>query len=344
MLSGRGARQCNLSPPVKTAVRPYHVGFVKYWALFTAFYVGFVFVVMHIMDFATCAAVGFVDKNKRTLKLEQSDETSETLIKGTETRGLKEPLAANADSAARFSGQVIAKGATGCGAQKHSELEKLSAREQAEVFLSGYFWITMTLIVILAVFMTLAAMEDMIPKTAVASLGPVILPDPSDGLNPYLTEENARLNLTLCKTAKLSFYVGFADSCEQLGYPYNGLLAPFKLGPTKSTSFFAAWSVRVGLLSVYATFFWVIFLSITGVALLLLSLLGVLKPQRLREVAFAVHGELPKSLRRPRMHGRSRDLEKRTPCFRKQRPLLRTLFVSSRVVKSRLGFWSSNGI
>lgn len=53
---------------------------------------------------------------------------------------------------------------------------------------------------------------------------PVALPDPdSSGLNQFLTESN--LTLYRCTLPRFHFYVGFPDSCPQLGDPYSGMSA-----------------------------------------------------------------------------------------------------------------------
>lgn len=51
---------------------------------------------------------------------------------------------------------------------------------------------------------------------------PVPLPDPHfSDLNDFLTRSN--MTLYRCETERFQFYVGFADSCTQLGDPYVGL-------------------------------------------------------------------------------------------------------------------------
>ncbi|GAQ87079.1 hypothetical protein KFL_003300020 [Klebsormidium nitens] len=73
-------------------------------------------------------------------------------------------------------------------------------------------------------FVTYKAMEEMfpVPSRELQYVGPVQLPDPSEGLNHFLTQSNAALTLTLCITDAMGFYVGFPDSCPQLGDPYGG--------------------------------------------------------------------------------------------------------------------------
>lgn len=65
---------------------------------------------------------------------------------------------------------------------------------------------------------------------SVERAGPVALPDPNGGLNQHLEPMN--LNLTLCKTPNLQFYVDCPETnCTELGEPYGTRLPvgePFK--------------------------------------------------------------------------------------------------------------------
>lgn len=57
-------------------------------------------------------------------------------------------------------------------------------------------------------------------------LGPVRIPDPSQGLNQYLSSQpgGANLTLNLCSTEHLNFYIGFPGDCAHLGEPYGDRL------------------------------------------------------------------------------------------------------------------------
>lgn len=69
---------------------------------------------------------------------------------------------------------------------------------------------------------TPGALKCLYPEIWVESVGPVRLPDPSQGLNNYLafTPGASNLTLQLCTTKRLQFYVGSPSSCEEVGDSY----------------------------------------------------------------------------------------------------------------------------
>lgn len=82
------------------------------------------------------------------------------------------------------------------------------------------------IIALLAAHATPRAIRCTIRDTWYTLVGPVGLPDPSQGLNDFLASgpDGQNLALRLCQTSSLNFYVGHFDtSCEQLGEPYGGL-------------------------------------------------------------------------------------------------------------------------
>ncbi|GAQ84512.1 hypothetical protein KFL_001920125 [Klebsormidium nitens] len=136
-------------------------------------------------------------------------------------------------------------------------------------------------------------MKEILPETTIERMGPVDLPDPSQGLNQFLEDSDASLRLELCKKSKMSFYVGFPDSCKQLGSPYGRLEAPVKSGArSKSKSFFLAWIQAAGLICIYLSGYWFIILSLSGNAVLLNLLLGVYTLEQLKDVSFSLHAVL----------------------------------------------------
>ncbi|GAQ79404.1 hypothetical protein KFL_000300015 [Klebsormidium nitens] len=63
------------------------------------------------------------------------------------------------------------------------------------------------------------------PKTWIEYKGPVNLPDPNQGLNQYLASKLGEdsVDLQLCTTDNLAFYIGFQASCARVGEPYGEL-------------------------------------------------------------------------------------------------------------------------
>lgn len=64
----------------------------------------------------------------------------------------------------------------------------------------------------------------------VTSKGPIGLPDPAGGLNQFLSDSGTGLNLMLCTTGIISFYVSCPDvqNCSGLGEPYGADRVPMK--------------------------------------------------------------------------------------------------------------------
>lgn len=79
--------------------------------------------------------------------------------------------------------------------------------------------------------------------------GPVPLPDPSLGLNQWITSMPGGTNLTLCETPRINFYVDCpAASCEQLGEPYEDRPpVELKRGQIRFGNSFRAVRIAMGL-------------------------------------------------------------------------------------------------
>lgn len=78
-------------------------------------------------------------------------------------------------------------------------------------------------VLVLAGFATPRAIPCWVPETRVERVGPVTLPDPSQGLNQFLNlnSSSASVTLKLCTTHNLQFYIGLPDDCARLGEPYG---------------------------------------------------------------------------------------------------------------------------
>ncbi|GAQ89068.1 hypothetical protein KFL_004840075 [Klebsormidium nitens] len=77
-------------------------------------------------------------------------------------------------------------------------------------------------ILFLAPFVAYRAAKDLLTKaTKVEDLGPVPLPDPSHGLNQYLEEKTAGIQLELCERMSYNFYVGVPGGCAWRPDPYS---------------------------------------------------------------------------------------------------------------------------
>ncbi|GAQ84513.1 hypothetical protein KFL_001920130 [Klebsormidium nitens] len=252
---------CNFPPPLETVVRHNHVAFFEYWASFIAFHAS-----SAIAVFFTAVIVGspsslgnLIDGRWNAIPPEEVSApdleapASETLQGRVGSDAIEDPV------------QDLEQ-----GPEIQGRLKSVSS----------------------PAFATHAAMEEIFPKTTVERVGPVALPDPSQGLNQFLQEMDASLSLELCVTPKMSFYVGFPDNCGRLGDPYGGVEASVKTGPSKSKSFFIAWLKEVVYLHLYLAGFCFVLLSIAGNVALALVILGVYRSDQLMEVASALRAEL----------------------------------------------------
>lgn len=76
-------------------------------------------------------------------------------------------------------------------------------------------------------FITVAMLCQTSVNDVTPCKGPSGLPDPAAGLNRFLTDSGTGLNLTLCATKTMNFYVSCPVNCTGLGEPY-GDRAPVK--------------------------------------------------------------------------------------------------------------------
>ncbi|GAQ84510.1 hypothetical protein KFL_001920110 [Klebsormidium nitens] len=276
---------CNFPPPVETVVHHHHVGSFKYWASFIAVYVSLSFLLLSTVILGVPFAAGTFLENR--WKASPPEEPSAPDLEAPAS----EPQAAPQEAAG---GDPFAEPdyESEMEADAEERVKSMASREHASNLITSYDMLSLIFILVATAFTTSAAMKEMFPKTTIQRLGPVALPDPSQGLNQFLKEMDGSLSLELCKTPKMSFYVGFPDNCERLGDPYGGIEAPAKTGPSKSKRFLLVWLTKLGSLHLYLAAFWVVILSVAGNVALVLLFLGTCEADQLKEVASALRVEL----------------------------------------------------
>lgn len=261
---------CDSPPPVKTTVHHHDVGRIKYWLLFAVFYLTLFWILDSLVAFRVPLEINYALRSR--VETKPVDLEAPELQLASECEGRRET--AKVQPRAKYS----------------SRLASVPALQHADALVGAYYWTTVYLAFFLAAHMTFAQIEEVLPEKTTELMGPVDLPDPSQGLNLFLQEVDADLSLELCKTSKMSFSVGFPDSCKGLGDPYGKLEAPVKIGaPSQAKSFIFAWIEAAGRSCLYLSGFWFIIFSIAGNVVLVLLLLGACKFEKLKDVSSSVH-------------------------------------------------------
>ncbi|GAQ84511.1 hypothetical protein KFL_001920120 [Klebsormidium nitens] len=274
---------CNFPPPLEAVVRHHHLGSFVYGALFAWFYLTLVLALLMITLLGVPIAAGsLLEKRWKAVPLEEPSVPD-----------LEAPLSI---SDAPQESDPVEEPRQGSEAEAEAESEgrvkSVASLETAKDLIGVYTLFTLIFVLVLAAFATTAAMKEMYPKTTIEPLGPVALPDPSQGLNQFLRETDATLSLELCKTPTMSFYVGFPDNCGRLGDPYGGVEAPAKSGPSKPKRGLFVWLTKLASLLLYSAAFSIVLLSVAGNIALIRLLLGVCGSDQLKEVVYALRVEL----------------------------------------------------
>lgn len=271
---------CTSPPPLETVVHHHHVGSAEYWAFSAWFYASLAFLVMNTAVLWPLFTVGAI--LERGWEAVPPEEPSEPDLEAPATEPKEVPQDGN---------ESDQEAEEDLEADVEERARMMASRKHARL-LDAYGLFGVAFVLLSAAFATHAAMKDIYPKTTIQRLGPVALPDPSKGLNQFLKQKDASLSLELCQTPKMSFYVGFPDSCERLGDPYGDIEASVKTGASKPTPALVAWLKAFGLLHLYFAGFCIVLLSVAGNVALILLLIGRCDSDQLKKVASALRLDL----------------------------------------------------
>lgn len=209
-----GNLSCEYPPPELTAVVPNEWGSLKYWALFTFVYVSVALCAPFFLGIPvafvclSCFALIWIGWHRLWYSRDVMAEVKMQRAQ-LEERQRQQTLTSE--------GTVLAQ---------ENDIDRFFAEVSESVrqspFLAASLFIPAVVLLLAFAFSVTSAMRELAPATKVASLGPVGLPDPSQGFNHYLEEWNASFKLDLCANANISFYVDFSNNCARLGDPYDG--------------------------------------------------------------------------------------------------------------------------